>query len=120
MYAPELSAYAVALGYRKLPDDKEGQFTFRTKDQVYRFLNSPIDGDRMPLQRISEMLSLANTDSRLFPATIFYNEGWLLRLVLDWFSRHRDGAHPLRLAPMLDGFLKRFWLPNFRSTVTTR
>ncbi len=45
-------------------------------------------------QRIYEMLSQANSDSRTFPATIFYNEGWLLRLVLDWFCRNSmDATH---------------------------
>lgn len=38
------------------------------------------------LARISEMLSLANTSERNFLATIFYNEGWLLRLLLRRFS----------------------------------
>jgi hypothetical protein len=27
---------------------------------------------------------------------MFYNEGWLLRLVLDWFERHRSEAHLLQ------------------------
>src|SRR5438093_10667377 len=40
-----------------------------------------------PHERIGEMFRLASTENRLFPATVFYNEGWLLRLVLDWFSR---------------------------------
>ena len=40
-----------------------------------------------PLERIGEMLHLAQTDKRCFPATVFYNEGWLLRLrAADWFS----------------------------------
>ena len=33
--------------------------------------------------------------SRVFPATILYNEGWLLRLALDWFSRQGGDTHPL-------------------------
>jgi hypothetical protein len=49
----------------------------------------PNGEDMTPLERINEMLRLAKTESRIFPATIFYNEGWLLRLVLDWFSRER-------------------------------
>jgi hypothetical protein len=49
----------------------------------------------MPLAKINEMLRLANTENRIFSATILYNEGWLLRLVLDWFSRHRSLRHPL-------------------------
>lgn len=33
------------------------------------------------------------------PATILYNEGWLLRLVLDWYSTHRAQARLIRFAP---------------------
>lgn len=47
------------------------------------------------LERIREMLLLAGTAGRLFPATIIYNEGWLLRLVLDWFSRQSQSDHLL-------------------------
>jgi hypothetical protein len=50
-------------------------------------------------QRIYEMLCLANSDNRNFPATIFYNEGWLLRLALDWFSRQAVDNHPLSFEP---------------------
>jgi hypothetical protein len=32
---------------------------------------------------------------RPFPPTLLYNEGWFLRLVLDWFSRHDVQGHPL-------------------------
>ncbi|HLW90495.1 MAG TPA: hypothetical protein VKS78_04230 [Roseiarcus sp.] len=49
-----------------------------------------------PAERIYAMLSLAHSENRNFPATIFYNEGWLLRLVLDWFSRRNSSEnHPL-------------------------
>lgn len=41
------------------------------------------------------MLESCVTESPLFPPTLLYNEGWLLRLVLDWFSTHRDVSHPL-------------------------
>lgn len=51
------------------------------------------------LERIREMLRLASTANRLFPATIFYNEGWLLRLVLDWFSMQNSGNHVLSFSP---------------------
>ena len=45
------------------------------------------------------MLRLANTADRVFPATTLYNEGWLLRLVLDWFAHQRPEGHPLSLQP---------------------
>jgi hypothetical protein len=50
---------------------------------------------KTPRQRIYKMLCIAHSDDRKFPATIFYNEGWLLRLVLDWFSRQPVVGHPL-------------------------
>jgi hypothetical protein len=54
----------------------------------------------MPIiERISEMFLRAKVNSRNFPATTLYNEGWLLRLTLDWYSRHRDlGGHALAFA----------------------
>jgi hypothetical protein len=51
-----------------------------------------------PIERINGMLRLANSDDRIFPATIFYNEGWLLRLVVDWLSRTPQVGHALRFA----------------------
>ena len=51
------------------------------------------------IERIKEMLRLAGTASRLFPATIYYNEGWLLRLTLDWFSQRSATGHPLDFDP---------------------
>jgi hypothetical protein len=39
-------------------------------------------------QRITELLSRAAGAERVFPATDLYNEGWMLRLVVDWFSRN--------------------------------
>lgn len=38
--------------------------------------------------RIAELLSKAKSPDRVFPATDLYNEGWMLRLVIDWFSRN--------------------------------
>lgn len=49
----------------------------------------------MEFERIRVMLESCVTESPLFPPTLLYNEGWLLRLVLDWFSTHRDVNHPL-------------------------
>ena len=42
-----------------------------------------------PIEIITELLQLSAREDRHFPATDLYNEGWLLRLVLDWFSGHR-------------------------------
>ena len=32
---------------------------------------------------------------RYFPATILYEEGWMLRLVVNWFATHRGADHTL-------------------------
>ncbi len=48
------------------------------------------------LERIHAMLDDAGNPNCPFPATTLYCEGWLLRLVLDWFARQPcDGAHAL-------------------------
>ena len=39
-------------------------------------------------ERIAELLSNAKDPERVFPATDLYNEGWMLRLVIDWFSHN--------------------------------
>ena len=39
-------------------------------------------------KRIIELLSKAKDSDRVFPATDLYNEGWMLRLILDWFSQN--------------------------------
>ena len=49
----------------------------------------------MILERIHAMLESCTAQSPLFRPTVLYNEGWLLRLVLDWFSAHRVSNHPL-------------------------
>ena len=51
------------------------------------------------LSAITRMLRLTKGADRLFPATVLYNESWLLRLVLDWFSREPPSASPMSLQP---------------------
>jgi hypothetical protein len=41
------------------------------------------------------MLELCATENTLFPPTILYNEGWMLRLILDWFSKADVEGYPL-------------------------
>jgi hypothetical protein len=50
------------------------------------------------LKSIQEMLRSAASDQSLFPPTLLYNEGWLLRLVLHWFSEASVQDHPLSFA----------------------
>ncbi|MBI4331800.1 MAG: hypothetical protein HY673_11015 [Chloroflexi bacterium] len=48
----------------------------------------------MSLERIQAMLQSCTA----FPPTDLYNETWLLRLILDWFSRNKVDAYPLSFA----------------------
>lgn len=47
------------------------------------------------LDRIQTMLQSCVTGSSLFPLTTVYNESWLLRLVVDWFSTYHVPQHLL-------------------------
>lgn len=49
----------------------------------------------MTIDRIAHLLEKSNTADRNFPPTDLYNEGWMLRLVLDWFSGNRNLKHEL-------------------------
>lgn len=49
----------------------------------------------MIYERIQKLLESCTTETPSFPPTIIYNEGWLLRLVLDWFFTHNVPNHPL-------------------------
>ena len=52
------------------------------------------------------------------PPTLLYNEGWLLRGVLHWFSQHRDIEHSLSFLPgsewYSEGMLSSTFLPAFK------
>ncbi len=51
------------------------------------------------IERIAEMLASCSSSKPFFPPTDLYNEGWMLRLILDWSARHGDrmADHPLRV-----------------------
>jgi len=51
------------------------------------------------LDRISGLLARCGSQDSVLPPTQLYNEGWLLRLVLDWFDRNRDVAHEIAFLP---------------------
>ena len=62
-----------------------------------RFNNSE-DAPTKALSSVQMMLRSASGNQPLFPRTLLYNEGWLLRLVLDWFASHSIPDHPLAFA----------------------
>ncbi len=47
------------------------------------------------LNKITKILSLCDTDKSFIPPTELYNEGWLLRLVIDWFYKSQVSSHEL-------------------------
>jgi len=47
------------------------------------------------LDAISRILGRCGTDGSVLPPTELFNEGWMLRLVLDWLDRNRQVEHPL-------------------------
>jgi hypothetical protein len=50
------------------------------------------------------MLQSCATAPFHFPATLLYNEGWLLRLIIDWFSLHRIPHHSFNFLPNAQWF----------------
>ena len=51
------------------------------------------------LHALTRILSGCGGETPLMPPTEVYNEGWMLRLVLDWLDRNRTLVHPLSFAP---------------------
>ena len=45
--------------------------------------------------QIISMLQTCDSDHGVLPPTEVYNEGWMLRLILDWFSRQATSNHQL-------------------------
>ena len=50
-------------------------------------------------ERVAELLLRCGMEGAILPPTDLYNEGWLLRLVLDWFEREPTTGHPFVLHP---------------------
>lgn len=53
----------------------------------------------MMLEAISRILDQCSSTNSVLPPTELFNEGWMLRLLLDWFDRYRSFNHPLAFAP---------------------
>ena len=49
----------------------------------------------MLLNTFIHLLSNIDSEKPNFPPTTLYNEGWLLRLIIDWFSTFGITDHPL-------------------------
>jgi len=42
------------------------------------------------------LLESFDLDSPNFPPTLIYNEGWMLRILLDWFSKNQNIEHTFK------------------------
>lgn len=51
------------------------------------------------IEMITRILNRCVTADSVLPPTEMFNEGWMLRLVLDWFDRNRELSHSLSFAP---------------------
>ncbi len=51
------------------------------------------------LDSIAGLLRRAGGENPPFPPTLLFEEGWMLRLVLDWFAETKTPGHDLSFAP---------------------
>lgn len=65
----------------------------------------------MIVERIRAMLEACEAGTAAFPPAELYNEGWLLRIVLDWFARHGGDRYPLSPSPGARWF-SQAWMPS--------
>jgi hypothetical protein len=56
-----------------------------------------LDGRLIVIEAVSRMLAQCGCPGAPLPPTELYNEGWMLRLVLDCLARHPNSTHPLAL-----------------------
>ena len=63
---------------------------------------------------IYKMLEAAAGGQPNFPPTLLYNEGWLGRLVMQWFSAHPVPDHPLHFPPGAKWFSEALLPSAFR------
>ncbi len=75
-------------------------------------------GMQQILTRISDMLCRSTSGDRVFPSTLLFEEGWMLRLVLDWFAANRAVDHPLAFDASAvwfsEAMLTSTFLPRYR------
>jgi len=72
----------------------------------------------MKLEGIHALIESAESGSPRFPPTLVFNEGWMLRLILAWFSTHQVSGHPLNFEPgatwFSEALLPSPFLPRYR------
>ena len=69
----------------------------------------------MALEGIHALIDGADNEPHRFPPTLIYSEGWMLRLVLQWFSGREAPGHPLAFHPGATWFSEALLPSPFRS-----
>jgi hypothetical protein len=64
---------------------------------------------------VVRILKTCGTDAGVLPPTSLFNEGWMLRLVLDWFSRQTPSDHPLSFAARARWYSEALLRSQFRA-----
>jgi len=60
----------------------------------------------IPEDQIRKILFSAGAEDSPLRPTELYNEGWMLRLILDWCSREAIESYPLYFLPGQGGLLR--------------
>lgn len=68
------------------------------------------------LNIVSDLLKRCNSDENVFPPTDLYNEGWLLRIILDWLSKQRPSDHALSFSDGCKWFSEARLPTQFKAT----
>jgi hypothetical protein len=67
------------------------------------------------IRGIHALIDATESEPHRFPPTLLYNEGWMLRLVLDWFNTHETQGHPLAFRPGATWFSEALLPSSFRA-----
>lgn len=64
--------------------------------------------------RVGELLSRCGEHDSVLPPTTLFNEGWMLRLILDWAAHHRSSLRALSFADGSRWYLEALLPSRFR------
>ncbi|HMA59684.1 MAG TPA: hypothetical protein VKN64_05260 [Halanaerobiales bacterium] len=64
------------------------------------------------LNEIKNILDLCDTRESVIPPTELYNEGWLLRLLINWFSKSHNVSHELAFIDQDTRWYSELLLPS--------
>jgi len=65
------------------------------------------------LEIIKLLLEELDSDNNHMPPTVLYNEGWLLRLIIWWFSQNRKRDFPLTFCSGAEWYSERLLTTPF-------